>query len=478
MYQYDVIFFILIPTFSRIFPDVAVRRVAQHHLLKSSSQPGNCSRIVGPYETICQSFPKSFQERSRKTFFTMQHKEGPPLPLTQPRDRAGRFVDQDETVFSAFLPHIKLMIVIFAAVSGFMSPFSSNIYVPALDTISKELSISRADTLLSVTTYLIFQGLAPSFWGPLSDTLGRRPILVCTFTVLLGANLGLAFTNTFWLLLVLRMLQAFGASSAIAIGAGLISDLARRKERGRYMSYFQSGALVGPCIAPVVGGLVTQRWDWHANFFFLVAFGGLVNLLLATFLPETLRSLVGDGSMRPCGMWKTIYPMRLTASSGSDLSDAPLMKKPPRFNILKMGFEKPWLVYSQLDILLLVITYSVPFSVFSVTSSIFSPTLASNYGYNHIIIGLCYLPLGAGFAIGSIIAGRLIDWEYAQAKKKHGISLNLFKARLKLGPIFNAIFCCGILAFEWCLHEQVHIAAPLVIIFFTMMSSMIYFTAM
>ena len=53
----------------------------------------------------------------------MQHKEGPPLPLTQPRDRAGRFVDQDETVFSAFLPHIKLMIVIFAAVSGFMSPF-------------------------------------------------------------------------------------------------------------------------------------------------------------------------------------------------------------------------------------------------------------------------------------------------------------------------------------------------------------------
>ena len=244
------------------------------------------------------------------------------------------------------------------------------------------------------------------------------------------------------------------------------------------MSYFQSGALVGPCIAPVVGGLVTQRWDWHANFFFLVAFGGLVNLLLATFLPETLRSLVGDGSMRPCGIWKTIFPMRLTASSGSDLSEAPLMEKPPRFNILKMGFEKPWLVYSQLDILLLIISYSVPFSVFSVTSSIFSPTLASNYGYNHIIIGLCYLPLGAGFAVGSIIAGRLIDWEYAQAKKKHGISLNLFKARLKLGPIFNAIFCCGILAFEWCLHERVHIAAPLVIIFFTMMSSMIYFTAM
>ena len=94
------------------------------------------------------------------------------------------------------------------------------------------------------------------------------------------------------------------------------------------------------------------------------------------------------------------------------------------------------------------------------------------------MIGLCYLPLGAGFALGSILSGRLIDSEYQRAKRKHGLRLNLYKARLKLGPIFNVIFCCGVMAFAWCLDKRVHIAAPLTIVFFTMTASMMYFTAM
>lgn len=387
-------------------------------------------------------------------------------------------VDPDTETFSLFFPWAKIMIVAFAGISGFMSPFSSNIYVPALDEISKNLHISRADTLLSVTLYLVFQGLSPSFWGPLSDQLGRRPVLLSTFMVLLGANLGLAFSNTFWLLLVLRMVQAFGSSSAMAIGAGLIGDMARRKERGRYMSYFQSGVLVGPCVAPVVGGLVSHRWDWHASFFFLVAFGGLLNVFLALFLPETLRKMVGDGSRRPCGVWKPWVPMQLTPKPGANEPAPPLMNKVSTLSIRAMGFEKPWLVYGQLDISLLIASYAIPFALFSVTSSFFSPTLASNYGYNTIVIGLCYLPLGAGFALGSLISGRLIDSEYQRAKRKHGLNLNLFKARLKLGPIFNVVFCCGVIAFEWCLDRRVHIAAPLTIVFFTMTASMMYFTAM
>ena len=120
-----------------------------------------------------------------------QDEERQDLPLSKP------VVDPDAEAFSSLLPWAKVMIVALASVSGFMSPFSSTIYVPALDEISKKLHISRADTLLSVTLYLVFQGLSPSFWGPLSDQLGRRPILLSTFTVLLGANLGLAFSNTF-----------------------------------------------------------------------------------------------------------------------------------------------------------------------------------------------------------------------------------------------------------------------------------------
>lgn len=64
----------------------------------------------------------------------------------------------------------------------------------------------------------IFQGLSPSLWGSLADQWGRRPVYLCTMVVYLGANIGLALAPNYPALLVLRMLQAFGSSSVIAIG--------------------------------------------------------------------------------------------------------------------------------------------------------------------------------------------------------------------------------------------------------------------
>jgi MFS family permease len=65
---------------------------------------------------------------------------------------------------------------------------------------------------------MIFQGLSPSFWGSLADIWGRRPVYLGTLIVYMGACVGLAMTPAYWVLLVLRMLQAFGSSSVIAIG--------------------------------------------------------------------------------------------------------------------------------------------------------------------------------------------------------------------------------------------------------------------
>ena len=211
--------------------------------------------------------------------------------------------------YSAFPRRVRLFIVFTASASAFMSPFAINIYMPAVPDISEHLSISSAEALLSVTMYMIFQGLSPSIWAPLSDTYGRRPILVCTFLVFLIANLGLSFANTYWLLLVLRMLQACGASSAIAIGAGCISDVSEQKERGSYMGFFQFGTLLGPSIGPVVGGFMAQAWDWHAVFFFLSAFGGVYMFFLFLMLPESLRALVGNGAKIPVSIWRTVIPL-------------------------------------------------------------------------------------------------------------------------------------------------------------------------
>lgn len=75
---------------------------------------------------------------------------------------------------------------------------------------------------LSVTVFMLFQAISPSFWSVLADTHGRRPIYLATLFVYILASIGTALASSYVALLLFRMLQAFGSSSVIAIGAGTI----------------------------------------------------------------------------------------------------------------------------------------------------------------------------------------------------------------------------------------------------------------
>ncbi|WFC97287.1 hypothetical protein MBRA1_003952b, partial [Malassezia brasiliensis] len=395
-----------------------------------------------------------------------------PIEVPVPPHDGKEDLDSEEENYSTFKSGAKVFIVVLASASAFMSPFAVNIYMPAVPDITNDLDIDSSQTLLSVTTYMIFQGISPSVWAPLSDTYGRRPILILTFIVFLIANLGLSFTRVYWLLLVLRMLQACGASSAISIGAGCISDVSRRKERGTYMGFFQTGTLLGPAVGPIVGGLVSQTWNWHAVFFFLSAFGGAYLLLMILILPESLRLLVGDGSLQTYGIWRTLIPISMTDKAAENtkhnIYEKKWMHKPPPLNLRTMGFDKAWRTFGHADLALMITSFSIPFGVYTMVSSSLSPTLRTAYQYDSIISGLCFIPLGVGSAIGSIVSGRLLDYDYAKASQKHGDNMNLHHARLRHALLFNVLFTVTTIANGWCidykvLSRPVHIAAPMVL---------------
>lgn len=130
--------------------------------------------------------------------------------------------------------------------------------------------------------YLVFQAVTPSFFGSASDTYGRRPILLLTMVIYIGANIGLALmpTSKYWLLLFLRALQSTGGSAVIAIGAGTISDIAEPRERGKYMAVFQSGAMIGPAFGPLLGGIFSETLGWRAIFWFLTISAVVLTLLV------------------------------------------------------------------------------------------------------------------------------------------------------------------------------------------------------
>lgn len=76
---------------------------------------------------------------------------------------------------------------------------------------------------------MIFQAISPAFWGTIADQWGRRPVLLCTMLIYCATCVGLTFTESYATLIVLRMIQAFGSSSVVAVCAGVVGDIADSK---------------------------------------------------------------------------------------------------------------------------------------------------------------------------------------------------------------------------------------------------------
>ncbi|KAK9369172.1 major facilitator superfamily domain-containing protein [Lipomyces kononenkoae] len=211
------------------------------------------------------------------------------------------------TVFS--LSH-KRAICAAATCAAMFSPLATNIYLPSIPLIASDLHITVEMVNITITTYMILQGIAPTIWGSFADVLGRRPIYLITITVFVLANLGLALQHSYVGLLVLRMCQSAGSSATVAIGAGTIADVSAPAERGFYMGLYSAGIMAVPAIAPVIGGVLSDTsYGWRASFWFLFAAGSGLLLTLFVWMPETGRNIVGNGSIRPQGINMSLLDM-------------------------------------------------------------------------------------------------------------------------------------------------------------------------
>lgn len=120
-------------------------------------------------------------------------------------------------IYSHFDNSAKRWIVFLVALAGFFSPLSANIYFPALNYIGTELRVSLELMNLTITAYLVCQGIVPFIIGGLADSYGRRPLYLIVFTVYSAANVGLAVQKSYPALLLLRILQSSGSSGKLTL---------------------------------------------------------------------------------------------------------------------------------------------------------------------------------------------------------------------------------------------------------------------
>ncbi|GAA5917312.1 hypothetical protein JCM6882_008968 [Rhodosporidiobolus microsporus] len=404
--------------------------------------------------------------------------------------------------YSIYTPLQKWAIVSLVMVAGIFSPITANSYMPAIPAVAESLGVTIQKINLSVTVFMILQAVTPTIWGSLCDSVGRRPVYLACLLIYIGSSLGLAFTETYAGLMVLRCVQAAGSASVVALGSGTIGDLAPPKERGGYMGIYSLGAMLGPCIGPLAGGLLADRWDWHAIFFFLTAFSGIVFVLMVVCLPETLRSVVGNGSIQPTSFInRSVLSIFLSRrkSSSSDLAAAEASLAPPKrrsfnpFASLVMFREK--------DVALILAWNSVLYSLFYAIITSTSSSLKDKYNLSESALGLCYLSVGGGMIAASACNGPRLNRDYRLVARRHEekkaaeraeagekekvvpqdhndlTGFPIESARLRSLPYAIVLMLVVTIIYGWTVEKQVHLAVPLICQFGAGFASMIQFTS-
>ncbi|KJY00824.1 MFS transporter like protein [Zymoseptoria brevis] len=378
--------------------------------------------------------------------------------------------------FSVFTTPQKRFIVFMVSLASFFSPLSANIYFPALNTLSRDFNVSPSTMNLTLTSYMIFQGLAPTLFGDLADMAGRRPAYLIGFAIYLGACIGIALCDSFAALLVLRCLQSSGSSSTIALGLGVVADIATSAERGVWMGWATSGPMIAPALAPVLGGLFTEFLGWRWIFWFLVILTCAVLVPLVMIFPETGRNVVGNGSIAPQGWNMSLLNYLQVKRQHGKVEPSPPpptslkthLRLPNPLNSLRLLLEK--------DVSLLLIYNALIYSSFYCLMSSFPQLLSDIYGFNPLQIGLCFLPLGSGAFLATFLSGHILDWNFRRIAaqlswpivKNRSADLGAFpieRARLQITAPCVFLGSVALIAVGWCLHYEVPLAAPLVLSF-------------
>ncbi|WP_179473301.1 MFS transporter [Chryseobacterium sp. H1D6B] len=262
------------------------------------------------------------------------------------------------------------LITIMAFVSIPLSGFVTDIYLPSFPSMAKGLQVSEKDIQITLTSYLLSYGICQLFVGNVLDNIGRyRPKLLALF-LLIVSSLLITMTDSILLICLLRILQGAAVSVLVVATRAIFVDIYDAERVKHYLSYFTIVWSCGPILAPFLGGYLEKLFNWHANFYFLAFYAGLIFLFEWFFSGESL-------------------PEKKKVSFSENIKLYQMMLKNRIF---------------MLGIFILGLSYSIVM-LFNITG----PFIIENtFHFTPVVIGYCTLILGFSWMIGGFIAKRRI----------------------------------------------------------------------
>ena len=192
------------------------------------------------------------------------------------------------TTISATFPLVKrsapLWLLVLVTFSGTLA---MHMFVPALTVAGHDLRVDAATIRTTISVYIFGLAVGQLVYGPLSDVFGRRPTLLVGLALYTVGGLAATLAPNVGVLIAARLVQAAGGCAGLLLGRAIVRDTAESNDAVRRLALMSLMTMIGPGLAPLVGGLLAGAFGWRAIFVVLTALGVLNFTVSWRLLPET-----------------------------------------------------------------------------------------------------------------------------------------------------------------------------------------------
>ena len=306
-------------------------------------------------------------------------------------------------------------IAIQCGIFAMTASINSSVMLAVVPPIQEEFGITTLQVNIILTLSILLFAIAPLGWAPLSDRIGRRPVLLSSQIFALIGSIICVFAPEWGSFAAGRLIQMAGSGACISVGAGVISDVFERDQRGRALGVLNFCMLVGPILAPPIAGVIAEYWGMRQVFSFTAVCNALMFGLIFGSLPETLerirrRAIYGAASADEVVVETGLnvdkepgsVPKDAVDSTPQSLPTPPTQPKPPNTFTALYNLRHPF-------ILLSILAPAVGYGAYYAIAANFARDLTTTYSLSVSTTGFISVSLFAGMMLGSIGGGTLAD---------------------------------------------------------------------